>query len=211
MPTGERLLDALTGFYADSAEVESEARAMLRRILARLKDATPRAAPEPRTLVSTKLWEQLLCREAFGAFPNLDQALKQISPSLYWQQNPNYSDESMGAGYMDNYGYAALVGGEHAFFDAEDIRCGLLLLGPHRHYPIHHHAAEEVYCVLASEATQWRRGEEDWRTYPLGAPIYHAPWVVHETKTASDPLLALYCWYGESENAVLIRNETPNS
>ncbi|MDD9925575.1 MAG: dimethylsulfonioproprionate lyase family protein, partial [Rhodospirillaceae bacterium] len=126
------------------------------------------------------------------------------APALHWQQNPNYSDAVMGDGYMDNYGYAALAGGDGAFLDAADIRIGLLLIGPHRHYPPHSHEAEEVYNALASEATRWRRGDEDWRTYPLGDPIHHPPWMVHETETGDEALLALYCWYGESANAALV-------
>lgn len=205
MPT-ETLLEALINFYENSAGIESDAQPMLRRILAKLKDAKPRTAPMPRKLPSTKHWDDIHNREGSSAFPDLNNALTAISPLLNWRQNPNYNDDLMGDGYMDNYGYAELVGGDSSFFDAEDIRCGLFLLGPHRYYPKHHHAAEEVYHVLASEASQWRRDDEDWRSYSFGTPIYHPPWIVHETKTDSDPLLALYCWYGESANAVLLHD-----
>lgn len=211
MQPTDRLLDALTGFYEDRARIGNEAQPMLRRILARLKEANPRAASMPQKIAATRHWDDILNANAASAFSDLNAALAAISPLLSWRQNPNYNDGLMGDGYMDNYGYAELVGGDASFFAAEDIRCGLFLLGPHRHYPKHHHAAEEVYHVLASETSLWRRGEEDWRPYPLGSPIYHPPWIVHETKTLGDPLLALYCWYGESANAVLLQDTGTNA
>ena len=211
MPPTDILLDALIDFYEDRTAIGNEAQPMLRRILARLNDAKPRTASTPRQITSTRHWEDIQNRQGLSAFPNLNAALAAISPLLNWRQNPNYSDELMGDGYMDNYGYAELVGGDASFFDAEDIRCGLFLLGPDRHYPKHHHAAEEVYNVLASEASLWRRGDEAWRSYPLGTPIYHPPWIVHETKTGPDPLLALYSWYGESANAVLLQDAGPKT
>lgn len=209
MPPTDNLREALIEFYADRAGTASEARSMLQRILARLNAAKPRAVSTPQILPSTRHWDDIQNRSGLNAFPALEAALNAISPFLHWRQNPNYNDNLMGEGYMDNYGYAELVGGECSFFDADDIRCGLFLLGPRRHYPKHHHAAEEVYNVLASEASQWRRGDEDWRSYPIGTPIYHPPWMIHETKTADDPLLALYCWYGESANAAVVQENPP--
>ncbi len=198
------LRKALINFYGDRANPENDAGPMLRRFLARLKDSRPRTAPVPRTISATRHWDDILYHRGLAAFPELQTALTTIAPLLHWRQNPSYNDGLMGQGYMANYGYAEFVGGDSSFFDAEAIKCGIFLLGPHRYYPKHNHAAEEVYCVLSSEEAQWRRGDEDWRSYGLGTPIYHPSWMAHETKTDADPLLALYCWHGEKAKAVLV-------
>jgi len=204
MTPTELLREALNDFFQERADIANDAQPMLLRFLEKLKDAQPRTAPAPRTLPATRHWEDIMSSGGIIAFPGLNDALAAMTPLLHWRQNPNYNDGLMGAGYMDNYGYAEFVGGDGSFLDAEAIRCGILLIGPHRHYPKHHHAAEEVYCVLSSAESQWRRGEEDWRSYALGTPIYHASWMKHETKTDRDPLIALYCWYGDATSAVLV-------
>ena len=103
----------------------------------------------------------------------------------------------MGAAFMAGYGYVEFAGPKEALFHAPDIRVGLLLLGPHLHYPPHAHPAEELYHPL-TDGGLWRRGQEDWRTVPAGHAIHHPPMMVHETKATDSTLLALYCWRGNT-------------
>ena len=79
--------------------------------------------------------------------------------------------------------------------------CGFLLLGPCTLYPPHAHATEEVYLVLAGTAA-WQRDHGPWRDLPPGSahpPPAHLP---HATRTASEPLLALYFWWGADPRIV---------
>jgi quercetin dioxygenase-like cupin family protein len=103
----------------------------------------------------------------------------------------------MGTAFMAGYGYVEFAGPKEALFLAPDIRVGLLLLGPHLHYPAHAHPAEETYHPL-TEGGLWRRGQEGWRTVPAGNAIHHPSMMVHETKAAESTLLALYCWRGNT-------------
>lgn len=112
-----------------------------------------------------------------------------------WLQNPNYSEASLGPGYVDRYGYVELVGPGRPI-ESADLLVGLLLLGPGMHYPDHAHPAEEIYHVVAGTAEWWRE-DEGWRRKGPGAVIHHVPMMRHAMRTADEPLLALYCWTGE--------------
>ena len=121
------------------------------------------------------------------------RTLSDLAGGLIWIQNPNYTADALGDHYLANYAYSDLVG-PRGLADAA-ISVGVLLLGPGLHYPEHHHAAEELYLVLAGDAL-WRQGEEPWVEQPLGGWIHHTPWMPHATKCGAEPLLALYVWRG---------------
>lgn len=119
-----------------------------------------------------------------------------IEPSLRWRQNPNYTTATIGDEFLQRYGYVELVG-RNCPWHSDNIAVGFLLLGPGAHYPVHHHPAREVYHVVAG-ASEWWRSERDWTAEPPGAAIYHAPNVKHATRVLDVPLLALYCWQGDT-------------
>jgi mannose-6-phosphate isomerase-like protein (cupin superfamily) len=136
-----------------------------------------------------------LADAAQGPLQAVAHALGRAQAVLDWLQNPNYTTASIGAGFVSRYGYVELVGPGRAF-DTHELLVGFLLLGPHTHYPDHHHAAEEVYHVVSGRAA-WRRGNGAWSIKPPGASIHHAPHVPHAMRTEDEPLLALYCWMGD--------------
>jgi quercetin dioxygenase-like cupin family protein len=78
------------------------------------------------------------------------------------------------------------------------IAIGVLLLGPHTHYPLHSHPAVEVYHTLTEEG-EWWRDPGPWRREPSGSAIYHTANIPHATRTGADPLLAIYLWTGDLE------------
>jgi quercetin dioxygenase-like cupin family protein len=111
---------------------------------------------------------------------------------LRWKQNSNYSDELLGKGYMQSYAYCEFIGPD-GFYPGDDFLMGLLILGPGRLYKDHFHPAPELYWTLTGPAL-WRRGAEDFVTRPGGSTIWHAPNVVHATRTLEEPLLAVWIW-----------------
>ncbi len=129
-----------------------------------------------------------------GPLAAIADAFAAIEPQADWLQNPNYSTASLGPGYVDRYGYVELLGPGRPV-ESADLLVGLLLLGPHMHYPDHAHPAEEIYHVVAGEAEWWRE-DEGWRRKPPGMLIHHAPMMRHAMRTTDEPLLALYCWTG---------------
>jgi quercetin dioxygenase-like cupin family protein len=132
-----------------------------------------------------------------GPLAPIAEAFEAVEPLATWLQNPNYSVEAMGPGYLDRYGYVELIGPGRPV-ESTDLLVGLLLLGPDMHYPDHAHPAEEIYHVIAGNA-EWWRGGEGWRPKPPGSVIHHTPMTRHAMRTTDEPLLALYCWTGNVE------------
>ena len=130
-----------------------------------------------------------------GPLAEIADAFAAVEPGCDWLQNPNYSEASLGPGYVDRYGYVELVGPGRPI-ESGDLLVGLLLLGPDMHYPDHAHPAEEIYHVVAGTAEWWRE-DEGWRRKGPGTLVHHVPMMRHAMRTSAEPLLALYCWTGD--------------
>jgi hypothetical protein len=195
----ERLLTALLDFYRErTREAEDiDSSPILEAIAAELaRCAGSETAVAPRTMSAALLLPDALA-QVQSRWLALVEAIHETAPLFRWRQNSNYTAANMGADFMAGYGYVEFAGPKEALFHAPDVRVGLLLLGPHLHYPAHEHPAEEIYHPL-TDGGLWRRGEERWRTVPSGRAIHHPPMIPHETKTANSTLLALYCWRGNT-------------
>lgn len=132
----------------------------------------------------------------------LVRELRQQQHELRWTQNPNYVAHEPTPGFLQNYAYAEIIGAKGTLL-SKNLLLGVMLLGPHTLYPTHEHPASEVYVVLAGNAN-WQRDGGEWVLHPPNQPIYHAPWVRHATQTQAEPLLALYIWWGQIEQAASI-------
>ncbi len=154
-------------------------------------------APLERLTVC-RFWDASL-HAATGAPRPLVAALETLGPWLSWAQNPNYRRRPPDATFLDNYGYAVIAGPEHgppALAVDPRLALGVLLLGPHAHYPLHAHPAVEIYYTL-TQGGEWWRDEGPWRQQPPGTVIHHAPNVRHATRAGVSPLLAIYLWRGD--------------
>jgi hypothetical protein len=112
--------------------------------------------------------------------------------AFHWGQT--YVEADFGRHFIDNYGWLELFGTRGHFINGE-MAGGFLVLGPHLHYPDHHHAAEEIYIPLVGGA-MWRKGGGPYVERPAGTFIHHPSNVSHAMKTGEEPLLALYLWRG---------------
>ena len=126
----------------------------------------------------------------FGA--ELVRDLCRSAPSLNWRQT--YTTRDLDRAFLDNYGWSEIVGAAGPI-DSGRMACGFLLLGPSTLYPLHRHAAEELYVPIRGMAA-WQQGDAVWREQPPGAPIHHRSEEPHAMRTAAQPLLALYVWRG---------------
>jgi hypothetical protein len=207
-----RLLIALEGALAASATGDKSIAAPLGEFarLTRSIDATsawPDRDVSPERLPVCRFWESALDAAAGSPTGPLSSALRQLGPSLSWAQNPNYRRHPPGPTFLDNYGYAVIVGpadGPPAIAVDPRLALGVLLLGPGTHYPLHEHPAIEIYYTLTPEG-EWWMGAGPWRREALGTAIYHAPNVPHATRAGGSPLLALYLWRGDlATHATLI-------
>jgi mannose-6-phosphate isomerase-like protein (cupin superfamily) len=160
-----------------------------RSALAGVGTARP-LAPQPLPVLA---WLPALSALAVPTTRPLLERLAAAAADLAWRQT--YRADEVGPAFLARYGWAELVGPAGVWPTAA-ARLGFLLLGPEALYPPHAHAAEEIYLVLAGTA-DWRRGGEPWRPRPPGALVHHPPGLPHATRTADQPLLALYVWWGE--------------
>jgi len=163
-----------------------------------LSARTPGPATPLTRLTVCRFWEASL-RAASKAQSVLVATLETLGPWLSWAQNPNYRRRPPDATFLDNYGYTVIVGpedGPPALAVDPRLALGVLLLGPHAHYPLHAHPAVEIYYTL-TPGGEWWRDDGPWRQMPSGTVIHHAPNVRHATRAGSSPLLAIYLWRGD--------------
>ena len=134
----------------------------------------------------------------------LIEALCRAAPSLTWRQTYTLAD--IDADFLSNYGYTEIIGPAAPRY-SQRLAAGFLLLGPRTHYPRHRHEAEEIYVPLSGEA-EWLQGDGVWRQRSPGSLIHHAGDEPHAMRTAAEPLLALYVWYGADLNGTARLDDT---
>lgn len=191
------LLATLATFYGTEAAAPGPAQAICRFAAEQLTAAPMRAriAQPPRT-VAAAAWlpPAGVASDVPSRMRPVAEGFGGLASSAHWRQNPNYTAATIGQHFMDGYGYIELLGPEGPAVDP-DVRVGLLLLGPHRLYPRHHHPAEEVYHPLSGPAWWWR-ADGGWSAKAPGEAIHHPSMMPHATRAGDRPLLALYVWRG---------------
>ena len=128
---------------------------------------------------------------------DLAAAIAAIEDDLCWRQSASYTDAILGEGFGDNYGWAEIIG-SGGFFEGDDFRLGLFMLGPQRHYKDHYHPAPELYWPLTGPS-DWKAGAGGFASRAAGEIIWHIPWKVHATATDTTPLLAIWCWTRDTD------------
>jgi hypothetical protein len=151
--------------------------------------------PQPRFLSACRHLPQTVA-EATMVDADLAAALASIEDELAWEQTSGYSDAALGEGFMANYCHCQIVG-PNGFFPGNDFLLGFLVLGPNLHYKDHYHPAPELYWPLTGPS-EWKRGAGGYESRQAGETIWHRPFIVHATATLETPLLALWCWTGET-------------
>ena len=162
--------------------------AAARPFLADWPDTPPSRGQLPSTLPVLRCLPDTLANTTPQTRPLVTRLLE--TPNLAWRQT--YAAADLGAAFLEGYGWTELIG-LRGPIPSETLAAGFLLLGPHIHYPNHHHAAEELYIPLAGTA-EWARGEQPFTPRPPGTTIHHPSRMPHAMRTAETPLLALYLW-----------------
>ncbi|MEQ9491218.1 MAG: dimethylsulfonioproprionate lyase family protein [Alphaproteobacteria bacterium] len=128
------------------------------------------------------------------ADPDLMEPLKRMQNSLPWYQifQGGGADPVLAEGL-----FAAQMSGPAGFIDGGTIRVGLFLLGPNITYPLHCHAADEVYFGLSGALTL----QHGWQGKPFtieGGEYSVTPSNrLHSLQTGKDPVLLAFIWKGE--------------
>jgi dimethylpropiothetin dethiomethylase len=90
---------------------------------------------------------------------------------------------------------AELIGPDGMFHNP-DTRVGLLIQRDGFHYPLHRHAAQEVYLVLKGTAL-WAVDDAQPSPRAPGSIILHESLQPHTVLTLNDPICALWGWVGD--------------
>ena len=143
----------------------------------------PRQAQAARTHLRTVL-------DALQCGPGLAEAIRAFAPTTDWYRILD------GAGVDPALEEGLMVGRPEPVPDAP-ARVGLFLIAPGVHYPLHTHAAHEVYYVVSGEVGI-RHGITN-EPLRIGAPGYRItpPNRVHALTTGEAPCLIAYVWTGD--------------
>jgi len=167
---------------------------------------TLRDVPEARALPATRHLSSLQNLPISKNVSPIVDAIIAMQNDIYWQQNPNYNDDLLGKGYMDNYCHCQLVG-QKGFYQHPDILLGFYIQGSGLYYPDHNHPAKEVYTVLSGRA-KWRQSFElnhgEWKEKPSGEFIFHESHEYHAMSCDAEPLIAMYAWHGDIDTDAML-------
>ena len=121
-----------------------------------------------------------------------------LAPLLRWYQVFDSAGDGDGLppGLAEGM-VAAQLAGRSGLIETDRVTCGLFLLAPGIHYPLHQHSALEIYYLCAGALTL-QHGRS-------GQPFTLAPgeWSVtpshrlHALQTHDDPCLLAFIWTGD--------------
>jgi len=117
--------------------------------------------------------------------------LAEVAAEIPWVQ---VSGHTMPPSIAGRYAYCDIVGPD-ALVRSDDICFGAYLQYPDTWYPMHWHAAEELYFPISGTAL-WSRDGVAGEPVPPGQLIRHASYERHAMRTGTAPMLALWVWLG---------------
>ena len=193
------LRDSLAAFFSARAQDGGPPAPMLAEVAEALAAVTsPSERPVPLRLPGCRHYAGALEAARSGPVAAIAEAFDALEPDMAWTQTAHYR-AALGDAYMDNYAYTQLVGGWDSMVAHDRIAVGLFLIGPGRHYPEHHHEAEEIYFPLSGD-TLWSLDGAPATPRSPGVTIHNPPWQRHAMTTRTTPLFAFYCWRGPVTN-----------
>ena len=124
----------------------------------------------------------------------LANLLHPLASQLDWYQifDHGYAPDSLSNGLM-----AGQVIGGRGLLQSRDHYFGLFLVAPHVIYPLHQHAALEIYCVLSGEVFIRHGRAKPAMHITAGGHSVTPPYQVHELRTGENACLIAYDWTGD--------------
>jgi len=123
----------------------------------------------------------------------LAEVLRPLAHDLDWYQifDTAHTDAALAGGLM-----AGQVIGCRGLLNSKDLYLGPFLLAPHVTYPLHQHAALEIYHILSGEI-YIRHGRKKLSNHiKAGEHSVTPPHQVHELPTGIDACLIAHVWTG---------------
>ena len=153
-------------------------------------DLTPQAVKRRWSPVQDLLMAQAWSAGDLDAFRD---AWIMAAHEAAWRET--YKDTNIGEDFLNRFGCYCLVGDGGAF-KSEKMAAYVVYMPPNLHYPWHEHPAEEMYVVLAGQATFRREGEKD-EVLTAGGTSFHASNQPHAMTTGDHPVMAYVVWRNE--------------
>jgi len=123
------------------------------------------------------------------------QAARLAHPLLRWSAT-GILDTQIPHHVSRLFAVVSLVG-PGAMIEAADVRGGLFVQIRDTYYPLHAHAAEETYAMLAGDA-EWTVHDAAPVSHGPGAYSFHPANAPHATRTGTRPILAAWRWSGDT-------------
>ncbi len=183
------LIDAVRDIFAAEVAKDTDSAPQLKRVLALMQELRPEPEPpEPRQLPGCRHLSRALDLAEAGPAAPVASALRDLEPTLAWDQNPRYNVENKGADFMDNYAWSGL-----GLTGSSAMSFGVLLLGPGITYPLTSYPSEGVFLVIGG-SPEWKSGDEPWRRVEAGSIICRPLNGAEGKRPGKEPVLALYAW-----------------
>ena len=123
---------------------------------------------------------------------SLSDAIRATAHLAQWKQT--YTEEEVGADFLNRYGYYELFG-PTGHFHSTRLRGYVAYWGAGLNYDWHSHQAEELYLIVGGRAMFRVEGNET-HVGPYQTR-QHGSWQSHAMTTTDQPILAFVLWRGE--------------
>lgn len=125
-----------------------------------------------------------------------------IAPWEYADWRETYRDTNIGEDFLSRFACYELYGHE-GHFKTQKARGFLVYSDANLYYPWHHHPAEELYFIIAGEATFATEGNEPKLLKP-GDTVFHESNQPHNMQTHDCGVLAYVLWRNEFDIAPVL-------
>lgn len=134
------------------------------------------------------------------SFENLRDVF--IAPWQYAEWRETYRDTDIGEDFLSRFACYELFG-HQGHFHTEKMRGFLLYSDANLYYPWHHHPAEELYFIIAGEASFATEGNTP-KLLKSGDTAFHATNQPHNMQTHDKGVLAYVLWRNEFDTAPIL-------
>ena len=146
----------------------------------------------------------LLMAEDKSLYTNLVKDLRDafIAPWQYANWRETYRDTDIGDDFLSRFACYELFGHE-GHFKTEEMRGFLVYSDAGLYYPWHHHPAEELYFIIAGEASFATESNEA-KLLKSGDTVFHSKNQPHNMQTHEKGVLAYVIWRNEFDTAPVL-------
>lgn len=134
----------------------------------------------------------LLQKDQHDPLRPLADAIGAVTESLSW--TPFYRRSALTEGFVDAFAVTEVIGPSGPLI-SDNLIMFMFVMDAHTIYPLHWHAAEELYFVL-SGTPAYQVGNQAWQTRHPGDVVHVPSYVPHAIHNADDPMLVLQVWRG---------------